>query len=145
MYYLKSEYGTVEIDQWLKPPSAFADDVNSILSPWWQLTTICNSSSNHLLWFMYASAWTWHTSNQEHTNTHTIKLLNISLWNMKAPSIHILPENFKKKVKGFYTTNWLFKNYRGLERRLRGLEALTALPKVLSSIPTNYLVAHNDL
>ena len=31
----------------------------------------------------------------------------------------------------------------GLERWLSGLRALTALPEVLSSIPSNYMVAHN--
>jgi hypothetical protein len=32
-----------------------------------------------------------------------------------------------------------------LERWLSGLRALTALPEVLSSIPTNHMVAHNHL
>jgi hypothetical protein len=34
---------------------------------------------------------------------------------------------------------------RGLERWLSKLRALTALPKVLSSIPSNHMVAHNYL
>jgi hypothetical protein len=37
------------------------------------------------------------------------------------------------------------KTNRELERWLSGLKALTALPEVLSSIPSNHMVAHNHL
>jgi hypothetical protein len=35
--------------------------------------------------------------------------------------------------------------YQGLERWLSWLRALTALPEVLSSIPSNHVVAHSHL
>jgi hypothetical protein len=52
----------------------------------------------------------------------------------------ILPQDEKHFQGGNGIRNWV----GGLERWQR-LRALTALPEVLSSIPSNHMVAHNHL
>jgi hypothetical protein len=51
----------------------------------------------------------------------------------------------KTKTKTKTKTNKQTPKLSGLERWLGLLRALTALPEVLSSIPSNHMVAHNHL
>jgi hypothetical protein len=54
---------------------------------------------------------------------------------------HSLGMSFMSYMSFIYGLLQIHKD--GLERWLSGLRALTALPEVLSSIPSNYMVAHN--
>jgi hypothetical protein len=46
---------------------------------------------------------------------------------------------------GYVVRHWLKKISTGAGEMAQRLRALTALPEVLSSIPSNHMVAHNHL
>jgi hypothetical protein len=48
-------------------------------------------------------------------------------------------------VKGFFIFPWDKKSKKGARKMTQWLRALAALPEVLSSIPNNYMVAHDHL
>jgi hypothetical protein len=52
---------------------------------------------------------------------------------------------FLKLGESFYHKKMIFKKKKAGEKMTQQLRALTALPEVLSSNPSNHMVAHNHL